>query len=167
MPAGTAAARKELDIRADRIDNRIGAMLYSGSTLSIRGKSREKRKPWITGAVLSPHGETCLYGLIIWQIEMPTWYSAWKKAGGNRQNLTVSDLGRADRPTTCCGAGFLPGKSGRKGAAQVRVLWISITSFIPNYMERTGTAPCKIQERIWLAEALYHLGQPRLAAARR
>ena len=42
MPAGTAAARKELDIRADRIDNRIGAMLYSGSTLSIRGKSREK-----------------------------------------------------------------------------------------------------------------------------
>ena len=42
MPAGTAAARKELDIRADRIDNRIGAMLYSGSTLSIRGKGREK-----------------------------------------------------------------------------------------------------------------------------
>lgn len=42
MPAGTAAARKELDIRADRIDNKIGAMLYSGSTLSIRGKSREK-----------------------------------------------------------------------------------------------------------------------------
>ena len=44
MPAGTAAARKELDIRADRIDNRIGAMLYSGGTLSIRGKSRAKTK---------------------------------------------------------------------------------------------------------------------------
>ena len=42
MPAGTAAARKELDIRADRIDNRTGAMLYSGGTLSIRGKSRAK-----------------------------------------------------------------------------------------------------------------------------
>ena len=42
MPAGTAAARKELDIRADRIDNRTGAMLYSGGTLSIQGKSRVK-----------------------------------------------------------------------------------------------------------------------------
>ena len=42
MPAGTAAARKELDIRADRIDNRTGAMLYSGGTLSIQGKSRAK-----------------------------------------------------------------------------------------------------------------------------
>ncbi|WP_288314778.1 hemagglutinin repeat-containing protein [uncultured Dialister sp.] len=42
MPAGTAGARKELDIRADRIDNRTGAMLYSGGTLSIRGKSRAK-----------------------------------------------------------------------------------------------------------------------------